>query len=434
MDEAAGGPSMSEPLSGFRVVELAVALQGPAAAMFLGDMGAEVIKVEPPIGEAARYHRGVNNSLPREALSSQFIAANRGKKSINLDANSDIGREAILRLVDSADVFLSNFRREALERMGLGYEVLHRRNPRLVYALANGFGPEGPDTDRAMIDGAAAARGGLVALTGSPEGPPTPCGAAVADMTGAMQLALGVMTALLARERYGMGQRVHTSAYGGQLWLQQWELTHGSITGQALERVGAYHPNIQAMYGIYETSDGEWIFFGVPMTNESWDAFCVFAELPELAIDPHWDQPAKRLGLGAETKATDELRELLCGAFRTKPASDWVAFLRSEPEIIYERVHSHAEVLRDPQALANDYLVEVDLVGVGPARLVGPLIHFSQTPVEAKGPPPSLGEHNDEILGSLGYSDEERNAIYAASAAAALEALKAVGIDPSKLG
>ena len=121
-------------------------------------------------------------------------------------------------------------------------------------------------------------------------------------MTGAMQLALGVMTALLARERYGMGQRVHTSAYGGQLWLQQWELTHGSITGQALERVGAYHPNIQAMYGIYETSDGEWIFFGVPMTNESWDAFCVFAELPELAIDPHWDQPAKRLGLGAEAK------------------------------------------------------------------------------------------------------------------------------------
>ena len=118
---------MSEPLSGFRVVELAIALQGPAAAMFLGDMGAEVIKVEPPIGEAARYHRGVNNSLPGEALSSQFIAANRGKKSINLDANSDVGREAILRLIDSADVLLSNFRREALERMGLGYEVLHRR-------------------------------------------------------------------------------------------------------------------------------------------------------------------------------------------------------------------------------------------------------------------------------------------------------------------
>ncbi len=425
---------MPEPLSGIRVVEMAVALQGPAAALFLGDMGAEVIKVEPPVGDGSRYYRGVNNTLPPEAQGSQFIAANRGKKSVTLDAHSEVGREALLRLLDSADVFLSNFRQEALDRMGLSYDVLRERNPRLIYALANGFGSQGPDADRAMIDGAAAARGGLVALTGSPDGPPTPSGAATTDMTGAMQLALGVMTALLARERYGTGQRVHTSAYGGQLWLQQWELTHGSITGRPLERSGAYHPNIPSMYGLYETADGEWIFFGVPMTNESWDAFCVFAEMPALVLDPRWDQPAKRLGVGAELKDGEELREGLRRAFRAKPAADWVAFLRSEPEIIYERVHSHAEVLRDPQALANDYLIELDLVGIGPARLVGPLIRFSETPVAAKGPPPLLGEHNDEVFRGLGYSEDERDAIYAATTAAALELLKAAGIDPTELG
>ncbi len=422
---------MPEPLSGIRVVEKRVALQGPAAALYLGDMGAEVIKIEPPLGDGSRYHRGVNNALPPEAQSSLFIAANRGKKSLRLDANSDAGRDAVLRLIDTADVFLSNFRDAALERMGFGFDALRARNPQLIYALANGFGPRGADADRAMIDGAAAARGGLVAMTGSPDGPPTPAGAAVADMTGAMQLALGVMTALVARERHGTGQRVDTSAYGGQLWLQQWELTHGSITGKPLEPAGAHLANIPAMYGIYEAADDEWIFFGVPLTNEAWDAFCVFADVPALAIDPRWDQPTKRLGVGPEPKDADELREVLRDAFRSKPAAEWVAFLASEPEIIYERVHSHAEVLRDPQALANDYLIDMDLIGIGRARVVGPLIHLSETPGSAKGPPALVGQHNDEILRSLGYDEAGRNAISAATDKAALELLRAAGIDLS---
>ncbi|HEX7038178.1 MAG TPA: CoA transferase, partial [Pseudomonadales bacterium] len=215
---------MSEPLSGIRVVEMAVAVQGPAASLYLRDMGAEVVKVEPPIGDPSRYGRGHDNDTPPGTLGPQFVAVNRGKRSVCVDLTTELGRRAVLALLDSADVFLTNYREEALERLGLGYETLHERCPRLIYASVNGFGPKGPDADRAMLDGAAVARGGLSHATGARDGPPMAIGAVVGDTAGAMHLALATLTALYARERTGSGQRVQTSALGTQLWLQQWEL------------------------------------------------------------------------------------------------------------------------------------------------------------------------------------------------------------------
>ena len=151
---------MPEPLSGIRVVEMAIAVQGPAAAVYLSDMGADVIKIERPGGDASRFHRGVHNPLPVGTPGPQFVAANRGKRSVTLDVKSEKGRGAILRLLDRADVFVSNFREAALERMGFGYDVLAQRNPRLIYGVASGFGPVGPDAGKAMVDGAGQARGG----------------------------------------------------------------------------------------------------------------------------------------------------------------------------------------------------------------------------------------------------------------------------------
>ena len=313
---AGRGNAMTEPLSGIRVLEMATAIQGPGAAMFLGDMGAEVIKVEPPVGDGSRYHRGANNTLPPEAMGAQFISMNRGKRSVCIDYNTELGRRVVERLLGQCDVFLTNFRASALKRMGLDFATLHARHPKLVHASVNGFGPLGPDADKAMLDGAAQARGGVIAITGPADGPAMAPGAAIADTAGAMQFALAVMTALLARERTGLGQQVQSSSLGAQLFLQMWELQHSIITGQSLTRAGAHHPNILSPYGVYRTRDGGAFLFAVAMSDESWFAFCDFAGLPDLAGDPHWNNGGKRIGYAGDPENVERVARANGGGVR----------------------------------------------------------------------------------------------------------------------
>ena len=288
---------MPEPLTGVTVVEMTIAVQGPAAGLYLRDMGADVIKVEPPLGDPSRYGRGRDNETPEGTLGPQYVAVNRGKRSVCVDLSTELGLEALHRLLAAADVFLTNFRSPALTKMGLDYESLHARYPELVYAAVNGFGPAGEDADKAMLDGAAVARGGLVNATGHPDRAPSVPGAIIGDTAGAMHLALGVVTALYARAQHGAGgQRVQTSALGTQLWLQQWELTHVAMTGEDLSRDGSHHPNIRGTYGAYTTKDGGAILLAQTMEQDNWDAFCIFADIPELAFDPRLQTPGQRLG------------------------------------------------------------------------------------------------------------------------------------------
>jgi len=394
---------VNEPLSGLVVVEMTVAIQGPAAGLYLRDMGAEVIKVEPPIGDPNRYARGVGNDTPAEAPGPQFVAVNRGKRSVCVDLTTELGSKAVHALLQDADVFLTNYRSAALERLGLGYADLQARYPDLVYASVNGFGPRGPDTHKAMLDGAAVARGGLASMTGFADAPLLP-GATIGDTSGAMQLALGVVTALLARERHGKAQRGQTSALGTQLWLQQWELTHVAMTGARLQPVGAHHPNIRGPYGVYRTRDGGAIMLAQTMDAEAWDAFCIFAELPELAFDPRWQTPGQRLGEGVSDADSLEIRAKLADAFAARTAEEWDAFLRTQPEIIFERVRDWHEVLEDEQNLANDYIIAVDVPHVGQVRTVGNLVTLSETPGSVKGGPPLLGEGNAELLSRAGLT------------------------------
>lgn len=396
---------MTEPLSGFRVIELALAVQGPAAGLYLRDMGAEVIKVEPPLGDPSRYGRNKNNELPQGTIGAQYVAVNRGKRSVSIDLTTSEGMAAMHALLRDADVFFTNYREPALVKLGLDYESLHAAYPNLVYGSVNGFGPEGEDANKAMLDGAAVARGGLVSVTGHPDNKPCVPGAVVGDTGGAMHLALGIMTALLARERGAGGQRVQTSALGTQLWFQQWELTHVSMTGSELSRSGSHHPNIHGSYGVYETSDGGAILLAQTMDSESWDALCLFAEIPELAIDPRLQTPGQRLGEGLNEEDSRYIRERLEAGFKTKTAAEWDDFLRTLPEVIWERVRTYNEVLEDPQSLQNNYITEVDVPGIGMQKTVGNLVTLSETPGQPKGGPPELGEGNAEVLKDAGLDE-----------------------------
>jgi|TARA_B100000315_G_scaffold254372_1_gene295304 crotonobetainyl-CoA:carnitine CoA-transferase CaiB-like acyl-CoA transferase len=398
---------MSGPLSHIRVVEMAVAIQGPAAALYLRDMGADVIKIETPVGDVNRYHRGVNNELPAEALGSQFVSMNRGKKSVSLDVHTTLGLDVVQRLVREADVFLTNFREAALEKMGLNYAAVHKLNPKLIYGQVNGFGPLGPDAGKSMLDGAAIARGGLASITGSQEGGPMAPGATIADTAGAMQLALAIVTALVARARDGGGQKVHTSALGAQLWLQMWELTHVWMTGTLLKRSGAHHGNVRAPYGIYATADGGHFLFAVASSDESWDAFWTFAGEPAEAINPKWDTPAKRIGSLANEADALEIQARMRAAFRTKTTAEWQEFLDSQPDIVFERVRDYDEVRVDPQSIANNYIEPMQMDNIGTTSIVGNLVSYSETPASTRGAPPQLGADTESVLSDLGFTATE---------------------------
>jgi CoA:oxalate CoA-transferase len=402
---------MSGPLSGLRVVELAVAIQGPAAGLHFANMGADVIKVEPPAGDASRYGKGVNNPYGLEVPGSQYIAMNKGKRSVTLDVHTPLGQEAMHRLLATADVFLTNYRASALTRMGLDLVLLTERYPQLVVGHANGFGPRGDDAEKAMLDGAAQARGGLVSLTGMPGEAPVVPGAAVADHAGAMQLALGITTALVARATTGRGQLVETSSLGGQLWLQMWELQHSALTGVPLSREGRHHPNIRSQYGIYETADGEHLMFVTAQTEEAWSSFWIFLERPDVLLLESWNTPAKRLGFGGSTEGLAEIRALMQDAIATRTMAELESFLYTQPEIIWERVRDHAAVLTDPQNLANGYITEMTLPVAGKVKTTGALMHFSHTEPPATRVPPELAADTEAVLAELGFTPEEARSV-----------------------
>jgi len=404
---------MSGPLEGIRVVELGMGIQGPLAGTFLADVGAEVIKIEPPTGDGTRFNLGPID-FPKEAPGGpQYLSANRGKRHLQFDLRTSEGRAVAHKLIETADVFVTNFREDAMRRLELDYDTLAKLNPRLVYGAVNGFGPTGPDAARPMYDLFAQARGGTASVTGRPDDTPNLPGMALADASGATMMALGIMTALVARERRGVGQRVNTSGYGTLVWLQSWELCHAGLTGQSRGRHGPYHPLICGNYGVYRTKDGKALAYMDHLNDESYRKFCEFGGIPELAGDERFDTMRKRMGWGGAEAAlvASEQRPLLERAFASHTLDEWIAFLESldpDPElgdqmVMYQQVYDYDDILNDPQALDCGYIVERDVSGVGKKKVVGNPIELSETPAIPGTPGGEIGQHNEEILLELGY-------------------------------
>src|SRR3990170_4293462 len=381
------------PLDGIRVLDFTMYQQGPQATMVLADLGADVVKVEPVgFGDLGRYLA----LLPEpERFSCYFLAHNRGKRSLTLNLKREGGRRLPPQLAERSDVLVHNFRPGVMEKLGLAYEDLRHDNPRLIYAHASGWGSRGPKAQMPCFDIAAQARGGLVSVTGEPGGFPLPAGAAVSDYAGAINVALGVMTALFARERTGVGQLVEGSLLGATVAMQAWEFQTFMLRKSAPRRAGRGHPYLPTIWRVFRTADGFAVIGGMP--ENRWPNFCKATEMPEIEHDERFKDFFTR------QHHLDELYALLDGVFERRTTAEWMQILEAV-DMICAPVATYDDVVNDPQVRANDYILEVDHPLLGRLPVVGYPVRFSETPAQIAGAAPELGQHTEEVLLELGYT------------------------------
>jgi crotonobetainyl-CoA:carnitine CoA-transferase CaiB-like acyl-CoA transferase len=365
----------------------------------LADMGADVIKIEEPGGDPGR---GFNRIEAEGGLSPYFQALNRGKRSLAIDLKKAAGCQALLRVARNADVFLTNYRPGVCERLGLGYEQLVAVNPAIIFARASGYGPEGPEAGAGAFDLLGQARGGLMSVTGEPEGWPKNVGAPVADQTGGIMAAFGIVTALLHRERTGEGQQIDVSLLGSVMALQSLNITTSLLTGADQQRFA--RAGRTPFWNVYRGSDGR--HFAIAMLlNRGWHEICELIGRPELEQDERFASFRPRVIDNAAA-----LMEILDEVFAQRPSDEWVRVL-NEHGIYAARVQSYAELPDDPQVVANGYIVDIEREGGAPLQMVATPVQMSRTPGEIRGVAPELGQHTEEVLLEAGYSWEEIEAL-----------------------
>jgi crotonobetainyl-CoA:carnitine CoA-transferase CaiB-like acyl-CoA transferase len=381
------------PLTGYRVLELAHLIAGPACGMYLADMGADVVKVEQPaVGDASRTAYGTH--LGGE--SAVFVTVNRNKRSVALDLARPEGRAAFERLLTRADVVIEAYRGGVAARLGLQWPRLSALNPRLVYCSLSAFGPEGPWRDKPGVDMLVQAMGGLMAVMGEPDGPPVLCGAPVLDTIGALMAGQAIVTALLHRERTGQGQRVDVSLLNGTLLAHAARLSIFLATGEEPGRWGSGHPYL-VPFQAFEARDG-WIYVAV-WIDRLWEPFCKAIDRPALAADERFATRADR----RERRA--ELTTLLAEIFRARTVADWMARLEAH-DVLCAPVNRYADLPADPQVLATRLIVEQEHPRAGRFRTLDTPIRFERTPGGIRTPAPALGEHTDVVLAEAGLTPD----------------------------
>jgi crotonobetainyl-CoA:carnitine CoA-transferase CaiB-like acyl-CoA transferase len=392
------------PLSGVRVVDFARIVSGPFAAQILGDLGADVVKVEfVGTGDEVRSY-GVRKSLGPRAGSTRpgatFLALNRNKRSVAVDVRSEQGREVALRLIARSDVVLENFRTGVMDRLGLGYDSVRERNPGVVYCSISGFGRVGPLAEAPANDLAVQAYTGLLSITGEPSGPPVRVPTPVCDMTAGLFAVIGILAALNRRRDTGQGQYIATNMFEGQLNMLGYMFIDYWVNGRVPEKLGTRNRMGQPNQA-FPTRDG-WVCV-VAANESSWVRCCEALGVPELAFDDRFRTLADR------ATHVDELSDAVGAATSAFTTEECVRRLQ-EARVVCAPVNTIPQLTSHPQlAAVRDAggIVEMPVGELGPVPLIMTPIHLSDTPVAALRPPPTLGQHTDDVLSDLGFTPEE---------------------------
>ncbi|HET7501501.1 MAG TPA: CoA transferase [Kofleriaceae bacterium] len=394
---------MNGALSGIKVVELAQIMAGPTCGLMLADMGADVIKVEKlPGGDDARAY--AEPKIHGEPAA--FMILNRNKRSLAVDLKTPGGLAAVRRLVGGADVLVENFRRDTLDKLGLGYEVLRRDNPRLIYCAVSGYGRTGPYADKGGFDLIAQGFAGIMSVTGEPGGPPAKSGTSVADINAGILAALGIVAALVARATTGRGQRVETSLMEAAVQQTYWQSALFFATGVSPGATGSAHI-LTAPYQAFPTRDG-WINIG-GANQANWERITQVIGRPELTTDERFRTNSARM------QHTAELTALIAERLRERPSADWLGAFEAAG-VPAGPVNRIGDMLADPQVAARDMVIEVDHPRAGRTRALGMPIKFSETTAGWTRPAPLFGQHSREILDQLGYTADEIEALARAGA------------------
>ena len=395
---------MHRPLEGVRILDWTIWQQGPVSTMMLADLGAEVIKLEERVGgDPGRGVMSVAGAMIGASSGPNFYfeANNRHKKSLTLDLKKPEAREIVYKLVEKSDVFVQNFRKGVADKLGIGYEALKKHNPKLIYASATGYGPFGPDSAEPSFDYMGLARSGIMTAAGEPEMEPLNITGGIADQMGAIMLSYGILAALIARDKYGVGQQVDSSHLGSMTALQGLNVSCKAMLGKEFKRL----PRAAApspLWNHYKCGDGKWICLAMPQQDRYWPDFCKVLGIQEIEKDPRFDTMNKR----AENAQT--LIPLLDKVFVAKPRDHWMKAFKAGGDFIYTVVNSIDDLMRDEQMLTNEYIVDFDHPRIGKTKVVGFPLRLSETPADPRGAAPEFGEHTELLLTELlGYSWEE---------------------------
>ncbi|KUF11839.1 CaiB/BaiF CoA transferase family protein [Pseudoponticoccus marisrubri] len=377
------------PLAGLRVIDLTQVMAGPFCCMMLGDMGADVIKIEPPKGDQTRAAMGFRM---KGADSPGFLALNRNKRSVTLDLKTEGGRAMLLELVKTADVLVENYRPGVTGRLGIDYDTLSALNPKLVYASISGFGQTGPWSQRPGFDLIAQAMSGVMSAMGHPETGPVKSGVSVGDLGAGLFCLYGILSAVIGRSSSGKGQYIDASLFEAALSLSIWETTEYWATGHSPEPLGTAN-RMSAPYQAFTASDG---MFVVGAANQKlWDLFCEVIARPDIHDDPRFvtnkDRVANR----------DALVAALEPVFLERGAAEWVeAFLSNG--VPAGPINDFGQVFAADHTQARDMIMTIDHPAEGPMNALGFPVKMRGTPQQVRHAPPLLGQHTDELAGELG--------------------------------